>query len=88
MLEWGRAIVPSWISNKLTKEKIRKKKKKKKKKLLSRGTHKKQTNTKDPLYQLIIVSQMQTQSSQILKSSKVNHFILFYFKYEMGLGSH
>ena len=28
MLEWGRAIVPSWLSNKLTKEKKRKKRKK------------------------------------------------------------
>ena len=80
MLEWGWATVPNWLNNKLTEAK---------KKNLFSGTHKKnKQKQKDPSYQLIIASQMHTQSSQILKSSKLNHFILFYFKYEMGFGSY
>ena len=51
-------------------------------------TKKKKQKQKDPLYQLIIASEMHTQSSQILKSLELNHFILFHFKYEMGFGSY
>ena len=51
MLEWGRAIVPSWLSNKLTKEKKRKKRKKEEEEasFLWDSQKNKQTQ-KDPLY--------------------------------------
>ena len=47
MLEWGWAIVPSWLSNKLTKEK--KEKKKEEASFLWDSQKNKQTQ-KDPLY--------------------------------------
>ena len=86
MLEWGWATVPNWLNNKLTE--AQKKKKKKKSFFLVGLTKKNKQKQKDPLYPLIIASEMHTQSSQILKSSELNHFILFYFKYEMGFGSY